>query len=802
MTQLVLEQFQGPGTYTSGSPGTNFYTVSGTMYLSAVGPRNTLVPSPGWSFDPRVSTCFGAIGLTNSPNVNAVTNGFVGAWFRFKTFSSPNTVPFISLRNNLSAGQNKAATVSINADGSLKLACYQGVTTNSAAPLFQPNTWYYIGIGWHRVSGTTFDIAAYYKTLGGSMTVAAQQLGLNQISPQCAVQVGPEGSGNSFAARIGGFGLYSLPAGLSDVTYDASLLEPVETRYTWYLDALGGSDNNSGMPGSPWQTIEQFNVQSANAGLLDVNNGWSNGSTLEITNTFTVGTNYFLVQTRGLTMQKAANVAYANIVPWTNLPNADFSLVPGLTKVYKTPSASSLAVVWEDDKLENHANGTTLASVTNTLQTTAGTFWTDGTNTYVHPLGDTNPNSDGKVYTRSINRAGGSLAVFRVRAFDVRMTGIYTSKTILAALADASGGGGYGIQFDNASGGTSRVDNCYVYYGGKHGIGITDSSTNSYYEVFDNDVEQCSPWESTAYVSFNDNATANNNRHYYLRNKCIKAFALVNSTNGANGDAMISHNISGGPQFSSLTFENCYFPQQRMSISVTSYAYITNSQVGGTVLGLAASGVGATNYINNSTYDSDVPAVIQGLVQIQNSIIRPQRALDAGWIGTYGLLSGGLTAFDTTIDISNLASTSTQTNYIWNRNGALTFRVYNSIFITKPSTDCTLLGNATNTDSFFMTNNVYKLGTGSLVMTSFGDGGGVSNRTLGQWQGLGFDAGTVNQDPCLSANYRPYAKTPCWNVGGKLGPLVDFSGKLYQSRRTAGAYEFDPPLWGSQLMGR
>jgi len=70
----------------------------------------------------------------------------------------------------------------------------------------------------------------------------------------------------------------------------------------------------------------------------------------------------------------------------------------------------------------------------------------------------------------------------------------------------------------------------------------------------------------------------------------------------------------------------------------------------------------------------------------------------------------------------------------------------------------------------------------------------VTLKTWAQWQALGLDTHSVtNASLCLDAHYRPYAKTPCWNAGAEIGPATDLTGKLFQSRRTVGAYEYVTP---------
>ncbi|MBW3609267.1 MAG: hypothetical protein KY463_13115, partial [Actinobacteria bacterium] len=60
-------------------------------------------------------------------------------------------------------------------------------------------------------------------------------------------------------------------------------------------------------------------------------------------------------------------------------------------------------VLWEDRKWMNHVRGSTFDAVAAALNSTPGSFWTDGVAMYFHPFGSTDPNADGKVYERSRN---------------------------------------------------------------------------------------------------------------------------------------------------------------------------------------------------------------------------------------------------------------------------------------------------------------------------------------------------------------------------------------------------------------
>lgn len=786
-TLQTREMFDTVGTLTSGSPGSVFDSVTGTFFKRAVGPSTAALGSPGWSADQRnQNSTYGEIGLTNSPAVNAKTNGVIGCWLRFKVFANGTKSIPLWVRNTTGGGLN-CAYFTVTNTGQIFTTAYAGTT--AVGPVLSLNTWYYAAIGWEKVSGTTYNWKWYLGTIGSALTNIDTQSGLDQFSAPCAVRAGADGSGVGFNGRIGGFGLYST-AGLSDVIYPGDLVAPVEEGHEWFLDQVGGSDNNTGLSGSPWQTLDKLNAESLYTGMIDTSAGYAVGDSMTVASGFNLGTNQLWIRTRGLTLKKDSSTNYCTLVCHTNMANAGFSLTSGLTKVYESSDTTTSAVLWEDDKWLAHPTGSTLASVTNALETTAGSFWTDGTKMYVHPFDDTNPASDGKTYTRSIMRNGGQSAV-RITVPDVRVSWIKAWKTCLAGKTDSLDPGCYGVQGDSGFGGTSLIDNCWVDYGGKHCIGFTDNAVNSSVTISNCIANQGSPYMAqTPFVSYNGNASGSGNQHFYVGCVSSNASGLIGSSAGTLGQVFISHNLSGLSQFSLLSFSDCYFPLGYISWTAAAHtALVDQCQVG-----YLDSSCVSTAFVSRTLFDYRVPAnTYTGSLTVANCLIKPTSILNSSWVGVSGLLQGTMRVLASTVDLDGIPSSSTATNYIWKRNGALSFEFYNNIFKTVPGTDVTLIGFATDTDSILMTNNVYKLGTGSLVATAYDDGGGVSNRTLTQWQALGFDAGTVNQDPCLSSNYRPYAKTPTWNIGTKLGPLTDYTGKLFQSRQTVGAYEYVTP---------
>ena len=791
-TLLVREMFENVGTITSGAPGTTFDgVITGTFYKRPVGPRTSGISSPGWSADPRAATALvGEIGFTNSPAVQCKTNGIVGAWFRFRSFAAGTLTIPLALRHVTGGGQN-AAYIQVTNTGSIYAYAYPS-NTPIAGPLLSTHTWYYMAIGWQRVSGTTYNIAWYLGTIGSTLTNWVTQSSLNLLSGPTAARIGAL-NGVAWSGRVGGFGVYSLGS-LADVVPPVDLIAPVEEGHNWYLDHINGNDNNTGLVGFPWQTAEKFNVESFYSGLIGTLNGYVVGDTVTISNGFILGTNNFNIRTRGLTLKKDDSASpYCLLVCSTNLVNASFSLTPNLAKTYQTSDTRLLSVVWEDDKWMTHPNGATFASVSNSMETTPGSFWTDGTTLYVHPFGDSNPTTDGKVYSRSIRRGAttGESAILMNNS-DLKVDGFRISHLCLTDNVDSSDPGVYGVQVVGGAGGTGVIANCWVTYAGKHSIGMTDASSSSFVTITNCIAEQGSPYlAQTPFVSYNGVTLATNNSHFFIDCVTTKSNGLIGSTNGSNGDAFISHNIDGGPQFSSLKFERCNFSRQNMSISASLLNTFTNSTFGFATFTSAGPGIGSTGLVDRCVFDGKVPGVIGSTMIMRNSLVAPRDILNAAWLGVSGLLSGTARIYNTTIDLSNIPSSSQTNNYIWKQYSTLTFEFFNNVFRTLPGSQLTLIGTVTNaTATLLMTNNIYQLGTVGLLTKAFDDGATVADRTLAQWKTLGFDAGSVDTNPCLNANLRPYSKTPTWTLGTELGPLEDYTGKLFQNRRTAGAYEY------------
>ncbi len=177
----------------------------------------------------------------------------------------------------------------------------------------------------------------------------------------------------------------------------------------------------------------QINLESQYSGMLDSNApGPGNGDVLTIDTSggpLVIGGTTLTFATQGLKVQPAPGQTYIRCQADQFLTNSSFAAVPGLSKTYQTSDTQTNVVAWENDKWMYHVKSAFYGdgaavrdphtyvnsgypSTGAALDATPGSFYTDGNKLYIHPFGDTNPITDGKVYTRSINRNLGSAVAF------------------------------------------------------------------------------------------------------------------------------------------------------------------------------------------------------------------------------------------------------------------------------------------------------------------------------------------------------------------------------------------------------
>ena len=818
LTLVAREPFVGPGTLTSSAPGSNFSSVSGTLTLVRVGPRTSAIAAPGWSADVRTSgpsNFRGTINLTGA----ASTCGLWGAWVRVKAL--PPSGGYASVLQLINMTNNVVMDFSLNSSGVIVTNPYVNGSSSPTftSPTIPLNTWVWLAVAWNMEGGQNYGIRCMEMPLGGTTPTiwgSADNLASGAYA-FTAVNVGLQTGGTGPMVRVGCPSLYAMSS-FSDIAYPSDIIAPVEQSNNWYVNAASGNDANDGAtPSTAWKSAAKITTESQYCGMLDSNTtGPGGGDVLTIDTsggTLPLGPNALTFNTRGLTVQPASGQTYIKFQAEEFLANSAFTLASGLSHTYKTSDTQSNIVAWENDMWMWHvqaASFTSTATVTNpttsvatnyasagaALDATPGSFYTDGTTLYIHPFNDTNPVSDGNVYTRSYNRSTNSAILFNAGGYVAN--GFYVRKT---ALVDSGNNDflAYCLQDGAITGNglSSEVENCYLAYGDKHCFGATGSAPGSSLLVLNTECEQGQPYcgygGQTPFVSYTGTATADI-VHTYRGCTCLARSGLIGSTAGdpvgTGGDIILSHNNGTGLSFATITIDDCNFGSGNIDINVAANCVITNKT--------SANGVLTSNpntTIQETTFTGQVvqmSGALSSSLTMKNCLIKPVVALSSTHPVYYGLLVfGNVTIEGCTFDLAGLTGDSTayfQQAFL-QRTGALNLTFRNNTYVVPSGENFPLLYNVLGSDTLSFDHNAYNLGAGTTLVRQY-NGVATGSLTFAQWQALGQDSinSTLNANLLLQ-NDVPQSGSPLFNAGIDLGAGPDVTGTNYAHRDTIGAYE-------------
>ena len=820
LTFVAREPFVGPGTLTNTSPGANFSSVSGTLTLVRVGPRTSFIAAPGWSADIRTT---GSVNYRGTINLSgaASTCGMWGAWVRVKAF--PPSGGYMSVLQLLNrSGTNVVADFSINSNGILSASPYNygGSPVTFTGPTITPNTWVWLAVAWQIQTGSNFPygIRCLSMPLGGSSpTIWGSADHLSALDTSFSnVNVGLQTGGTGPMVRIGCPSLYSL-ASFSDIAYPGDIIPPVEQSNSWYVNTVTGSDNNDGAtPATAWKTAAKINMESQYCGMLDSNAaGPGGGDVLTIDTSggpLVIGASTLSFATQGLKVQPVSTQSYIQCQAEQILLNSAFTLTTGLSNTYQTSDTQTNIVAWENDKwmwhvksasygaaaaITNPTTGTTTnyASTGAALDAVAGSFYTDGTTLYIHPFGNTNPATDGKVYTRSIFRNQAPAVAFT--AGNYRAIGFYIRKTTLVDSSD-NDFGAYCFQDGvlNGSGFSSSVEGGYFAYGDKHCFGSTGGVTGSTLLILNTECEQGHPYclfgGQTPFVSYSGATTADN-VHIYRGCTCLTRSGLIGSIAGdpvgTGGDILLSHNNGTGISYSSIILDDCNFASGSATMGIASNLNIIDQ----THLGQLFTGCPVTT-IQQTTFPNQLVTMQSGAasLSVQNCLIKPTFALTPAPPYNGFLVFGTVSIQGCTFDLSGITGNSGSyfLQSVIQRQGALNLTFRNNAYIVPTGENLPLLYNPSSSDTLTFDHNAYNLGSGTTLVRSFNNLSGTSSLTFAQWQALGQDCvnSSVGANLQLQAD-QPQSTSPLLDAGVDLGSVADVTGTIYPHRNTIGAYQ-------------
>lgn len=816
LTFVSREPFAGAGTLTTAAPGSNFTSVSGTLTKVRVGPRTSAIAAPGWSADIRTTgpvNYRGSINLTGA----ATTCGMWGTWVRIKQL--PDSGGYMSVLQLLNrTNTNVIMDFTVNSSGLISTQPFNsnGVPVTFTSPAITPNTWVWLAVAWQTQTGSNFPygIRCMSKTLTGALTTWGSADGLNALGTTfSSVNAGLQTGGTGPMVRIGCPSLYSMSS-FADIAYPPDIIPPVEQSNNWYVNTASGNDANDGATAATaWKSAAKITAESQYSGILDSNaTGPGNGDALTIDTSggpLVIGTSTLAFATQGLKVQPASGQTYIMCQAEQILSNAAFTKTAGLSNTYQTTDTQSLIVAWENDKWMWHVKSSSFgaaASVSNpennvvtnysstgaALDALPGSFYTDGSKLYIHPFGNTNPVTDGKIYTRSINRGNAASAV-AFSAGNYRAIGFYVRKTTLVDQGD-NDFGAYCFQEAvlHGSGFSDSIEGCYFAYGDKHCLGSTSGTTASSLLVLNTQCEQahayCSFGGQTPFVSYTGSTTADVT-HIYRNCTCLARSGRIGSTAGnpigTGGDIFLSHNNGTGTSFSSITLDNCNFASGSVSVGVSTNFTLTNGTKVGQVL---------TSCPNNTAQGvtfTEQLVTMQGSaanLTIQNSLIKPTFALKPA-PPYFGLLvTGNVGIQGCTFDLAGITGDSNSyfEQGMIQRTGPLNLTFRNNAYVVPAGQNLPLLYNTGNSDTLTFDHNAYNLGAGTILARSSTG----ANLTFAQWQALGRDCtnSTLNANLLLQ-NDIPQSGSPLINAGAELGSMADVTGTLFAHRNTIGAYQ-------------
>ncbi len=826
LTLVKREPFIGPGTLTSASPGANFDSVTGTLTLVRVGPRTSDIPAPGWSADVRTagpSIYHGTINLSGPASLC----GMWGEWVRIKAL--PPSGGYMSVLQLLDRNSsNVVMDFTINSNGVISTSPYNygGSVGTFTSPAITPNTWVWLAVAWQMQSGSSYSIRCMSMPLGGvSPTIWGSADNLNAADTSfSAVNTGLQTGDNGPKVRIGCPSLYSM-SNFSDIAYPSEIIPPVEQSYSWYANPVTGNDNNDGAtPATAWKTADKISIESQYSGMLDSNApGPGGGDVLTVDTSggsLPIDSNPLIFVTQGLKVQPAPNQTYIMCQAEAILCHAAFTPTTGLTKTYQTADTQPNVVAWENDKWMWHVKSASFgaaASVTDpqtgitlsypctgaALDAVAGSFYTDGTQLYLHPFDDTNPKADNKVYTRSINRTQQQSAIIFL-AGNYRAIGFNVRKT---TLVDQNDGAilAYCLHDEvlSGSGFSSSVEGGYFIYGDKHCFGSTGNAINSTLLVLNTECEQGNPYCSyggqSPFASYTSVMSAND-VHVYRGCTCLKRSGLIGSASGdavgTGGDIVLSHNNGAGISFASITFDNCNFASGSATMGATPNFIVTNqSQIG------QINTYCANTTIRETTFPLQLVSMEPGATNltVRNCLIKPAFTLSQAppYLGFF--VSGNVTIEGCTFDLSGIGGNASYFQQgIIQRQGPLNLTFRNNAYLVPRGEDFPLLYGVANSDVLSFDHNAYNLGSGTTLVRNYND----ASLSFAQWQAMGEDCSNSSLNAALNLQGDvPQSGSPLLNAGVDLGSGPDLTCTVYAHRNTIGAYQGSGSYLAPQTIG-
>jgi len=823
LTLVQRETFQGIGTLTSANPGNNFNSVTGSLYKRPVGPRvtgDTSVNSEGWSADVHNATAYNVWQIAGGRPANPTTtfNGMACGWFFLGNLTTDGAngreTDFLTCKDP----SNNALFTSVAMGNTFGL--YQDINYGLDSPVVATplNGWIFLAVAWVYAPSSydTVVYRSYYMLPGGSLTQLGSDSTQNGYYDGINVTMGqmPNASQIHVQMRYGCPSLYHI-ATFSDVAVPGDLLAPPTSGKSWYLNPVTGNDGNDGTsPSTAWQTISKLQTETSNLGMIPSNgtgpvntSGSSPGDTLYIDcsgGSLLIGSSALTIDTAGLTIKETQiSGTYGGtpitggygLDPMKTMPNSEWAAVSGTTNTYSTTDGGAAdltsIVVFEDGKYLNHPTGSSLSAVKSSLDSTPGSFWTDGTTVYLHTFEGGNPAAGAHVFRRTRYRDGNGDSVVLIQAPNIWWDGFVCAGTTLADETTNDPVGAYCFQWNSGAGGTNLLSNFNVNNYAKHGVGRSTGGSNMICTRQNGVYGQASPYvgfgQASADVDYSGDSTSVNNQGIFINcGETVNRGVIGSSAGTVDGYdilAYITH--ASSVMMSNLSFANCSFVGPLVDEGSAAQITCSNTTCYSTSFGSPAT-------FDRCKTTSGVLATTGSPCIITNSIMHVT-GFTTAYSGSLGL---NATILGCVFDLTGNSGSLFKGVYTRGSSGS-SLTVRDCLFLGPTATafQYALTYGYSSSDSLVLDNNIYTPLTGGAVYgagnyTSSG-GSTTPQVSFSNWQSSGFESGSLVTDTpnVNNATYKPNSGSPCITSGVNIGPLDDYTSQIYTVRQTVGAIE-------------
>lgn len=788
MHLMRREMFAPSGVLTASNPGSQFAQVMGNFHQKPGGPRLTDGVAASVDFrDPAQATqAFFDI------EQEGVTKVFAGAWFLIKDVQGRQ----VELVGIADWSGHVFSSIGI-IDGKLGNLIGSVFSENVSS---WSNQWVYIALAVDLRPDGKANLRYYSKPRGGQMQPFASLTGVNLgLTRMQKVVVGSRTQGTIFKGRMGAPAVYQFEEeDFSDIAYPEDILEP-EIGLTWYCDPHTGNDEADGTsPQTAWRSAEKVVQESTFMGIFPAPD-FSKGDTLIIN---TAGAELDLagqcleLSTPGLTVKAAEGQKWIKIKSWRSLPTATWQATSE-PNIYSTLDTQLSIVLWEDDRFMHHVTGSTFDAVKVTLKTTPGSFWTDGIRLYAHPFNSTDPRTDGKRYERSYLYEMG--AAVRINAPNTDIRDIHVGKTTLAEMTNNDPLGNACLAYGIAPG-KAKVSHCYLYYGSKHNFSIAEGLAGDDVLIEDVQCEQGSPYPpaggQTLYVSFNHRREDLGIIHRFVRCKTRANAGVIGSAAGMMTQTYpvyFAHNLvqpEEPQQFALLEFIDCDFN-------------------GGNIQGNAAKKIIAKRTKCGAiSFDANILAERCEFIGM-NTVFPEYLLTERNCIHVISgelrrnLIYGNVDIQACTLDargVTNIQGGLPEASLFMRGNGPLNFKFKNNLVIMPANVpQASVFSLFRSTDAMDVNYNGYQIPLTASLHYNYVSNTSIGKLSFNQWKALGKDQHSFCQNSLGLDGLWPTRSSPLIDSGLNIGPLEDFSGRLYKIRNDMGAYEIPARVYQGWL---